>query len=255
MCLGVVLVLLGLLVPRIMSGRRVAANAVDLANIRALGMLVVGYSMDYRDRPPVLFEARAAEVFGEAGLQVRDFRGVRVRGEWFDNASLYHLALSPFPGWDVLNTPGAPQTGAWVVIEGSRGPYNPDYMLSETLYAQPEYFTEELQIGPRQWGAQALTAIRFPSMKVMMGQTTVYGFLGSGDQRSVRADGGVSACCYQSPPSAVLWGDLSASTERQSELRAGVPNRWYQTINPGLPPSEFGLPVHGTAWGIWGRDR
>ena len=125
--------------------------------------------------------------------------------------------------------------------------YFSDYKIADCLYADPQYWDRDTQDGIRQWSAQRIGSIAFPSSKGFARQVTVYDIPGFAD--------GYPACCVESVRAPVLWADLSATVEIQADLTPGVPNFWHHGQTGRMSLWSTGTPIDNTPGGVRGRDR
>lgn len=238
--LGLVILLLGITIPVLASVRHRSADAVTLNNIRQIGLAVADYADTHRDVVPAIF--KPVYTFGDAQRQsITTPHGI-IEGHWFRNDAHYRFILpEPLPG-EVLIDPRNPNgVGPW----GTESNHS-DFIIAHAFFASPAYWDRYNQKGPEQWAAQQLNAVAYPSAKGFVSQITVYDVPGFAD--------GFMTCCVDEVPSAVLWSDLSASTEIQARLNPGVPNNWFHE-GASLPVWADGRPIDNTERGILGRDR
>lgn len=246
MVIGVVGLLTALLLPALGSSRRQARQAVSLSNIRQCGIGVIGYSLDYADRPPVLAAPREV-YYGRDTPDIYVGRGVRVEVVWWDHELLWHYLLNPPPSPQVAMAPWS-QDPRKIVIDGSPTAVVPDYYLALSLYADPAYWDRFTQAGPSQWRAQRLTDIRFPSDKGLMWQQRAHAVPGS------NAEGWQHTVLLRGEPTSVLWSDASGNNLDFLSLHAGEPNFFHHSPRSVTYFSD-GWPVAATRHGIHGRDR
>lgn len=122
------------------------------------------------------------------------------------------------------------------------------YRLSNTFYADPQFFNWDTQRGLSQFRAQPLTNVAFPASKGVLFQTRMYHY----PQYGI-----VLSCCMFDLPAPIAFGDLSASEHIMRRMPHGITNFFSRTaLAPGVDPRELpGVPVDHTIAGILGRDR
>ena len=242
--IGIIGVLLSLLLPSLGSMKARTRQLGSLSNIRQIGLMLNVYAQSNRDRPPVFFDP--VYISSDGPFQEITFDdGSTIFGAWFANGSYAHMAFDPVPSIDVLRDPAAPthDRDDWHTAHRMTS----DYKLSDSFYADPDYWDRDTQEGVEQWGVQALSNVTFPSDKGMIRQIQVYDVPGFAD--------GYGACCVQDVESVVLWVDMSAQRLVQADLLPGVPNAWHHGIIGGIPPGMNGFPIDDTRHGVFGRDR
>jgi hypothetical protein len=239
--IGVIMVLMSLLVPRLSASRLGAVRTKSLSSVRQLAILTQQYANDSKELPPVIFRPELAR-YRTGPWQTHEIRGERIGGAWFNNGDYYHLLL----GEDAQSVAFAPDRPAHLRT-GAGFRQNADFRIADCYYATPEYWDRWTQRGPEQFGAQSLSLVRFPSQKGFVHQIILYHLAGWPD--------GLGACCDTKDPSAVAWGDLSATSVVQRDLNPGEPN-FYHHGNATAPSYlGSGLPVSWTRHGVLGRDR
>lgn len=239
--LGLIGVLISLLLP-VLAGTRAKSQQVrSLTNIRQIGLAVVEYADARSGVAPTVFEPIVGFRGVDPPQEIETQWGV-AQGYWFVNSSLYQLAFDePLPG-EVTLAPRNPDAD-----NPLRGIFQPDYLLAECLYATPEYYNRFTQSAPEQWVPQRLDRIRFPSAKGFAHQIARYDL-------PTRSGLAMTCCTGDLPPSAVLWGDLSAVSISQGSLLAGEPNFFHHEGAGGSLLSQ-GAPIKDTKDGVLGRDR
>lgn len=240
--IGVVGVLLAISIPSLGGARSTAYELKSLSNIRQIGLATVQYADAWKGTPPVIFQPKVGFIGIDQPQEVETQWGV-AWGYWFMSTSLYQLAFDePLPG-EVTLAPRNPEAES-----DTRGVFQPDYLLAESLYATPEYFDRFTQTAPEQWVPQRLERIRFPASKAIAHQVARY---------DIDTPSGLAmTCCFGDlPPSSVLWGDLSAVNINQGSLLPGEPNFYHHGSGPGGSLLGDGAPIDATKHGVLGRDR
>lgn len=239
---GVLLVLVAMMMPRLSSVRHQAQRVGTLSNMRQLGILHQSYADDHRGFVATLF----APVYRgptDPPERVHIYPGAHIDGDWFANAHWAWWTIDPNFPRQALLAAGNP------IRHKVRAPLptSSDFAMTSTAYAGREYWDLSTQQGPSQWGAQQLASTVFPSEKGLLLQMTVYELPGFPD--------GHPACCYTHIKTGVLWMDLSGSEERGTDLAPGVPNPWHRLARRAASPWHHGAPVLETRHGLAGRDR
>lgn len=254
--IGVAGLLLSLVLPVLGKSKLQAHLAVSLSNIRQCGTGVISYAHENADKPPVMFPPREAYIPPDSP-DLYEGRGIKTSGLWWDHQAMWNVLLSPPPPPGSCWAPGHKGDFTWV-IDGSPTAVVPDYFLSLSLYAEPQYWDRFTQRGAAQWRVQRLTDIRYPSDKGLMWQFEIYGLPGSNASDpgapGSNAYGATYTMSLRKPFSSVLWADFSATNTDFTLLHPGEPNFYY--YHP-WGPTYFspGDPISGTRLGVWGRDR
>lgn len=238
--LGVILLLIGILAPGLMQARRTAQHAINLAHIRSIGGAVYGYAADSRDSPPVIFQP--IYVRWSAGqFLYAEVDGRTLRGGWFSNSADYHNVMTGYLPSRVLLD--ATRRGS---KDNARR--DSDFLLTEVLYAVPEYWNPDTQFGVSQWAAMPMSRIEHPSAKGLVWQATTFDVEGWPN--------GHMTCCNGKVESAVGWADLSASRHVLQDLLPGVANIYHEgsSFSGWIRPTG-GMSVVNTRDGVRGRDR
>ena len=235
--IGILVVLMGVLLPGLGKSRQAARDLGVMSNIRQLGILVSAY-MDEHRAAPALFPAVRVPA-GEPHHAVSTPYG-GLRGFWFTNSKYFQYLLDERVPNSVIAAPGRPGIDTTTYIVG-------DYSLSSTFYARPDYWNRTTQRGASQWATMRLDQVRYPSSKGFMLQDFTYTISHLPD--------GMMTCCADDVSSAILWSDLSATQEVQGRMIPGVPN-FFDERNTGTTSYwQDGAPVRSTADGVHGRDR
>ncbi|MGQ0626979.1 MAG: hypothetical protein ACT4PL_02625 [Phycisphaerales bacterium] len=239
--LAIVLALAALFVGPIAGSRISAQRTAMLSNMRTLATLQVQYCDDHRGEFAVLFAPVYRSVAG--GLESVRVGERTLRGAWFENANWNWLVAAPDISPELVLAPGNPR----IHDAGSSSLVNPDYVLTNTLFASPEYWDLPTQTGPNQWRVQRIDSIAYPADKGLLLQMVTYELRDYPD--------GHMSCCFREFKAGLVWADLSASRESIGAMPLGSPNPWHHTLRRGLPSWSRGAPVLETRFGVAGRDR
>lgn len=246
--IGVVSVVLALVLSSLAHSKRTALLAVGLVRSREAGLALSMYCEVNREFPPVFFPPDPRNVDTDSSTYVVD--GNLVRGNWWFNGDYFPLALDPPLPVEVLLAPSEPVTRV-ATFHGVRSRLVSAYRLSHSFFAQPSYWTRNGRFETAAWSAQRLTSTAFPSSKGLLRQMGAWH-----DPRAAEGEPGTGAptcCLINTVQSAVLWSDLSASSEVQGRLRKGIANPYYH-LEP-LAAWADGYPIDETENGVLGRDR
>jgi prepilin-type N-terminal cleavage/methylation domain-containing protein len=239
---GVLLVLIAVVMPRLTSARLQAQRVGTLSNMRQLGILHQSYADDHRGFVASIF----SPVYRgptDPPERVHLSPGSYIDGDWFANAHWAWWTIdSAFPRAALLAA-GNPIRHRVRAPE----PTSSDFAMTSCAYAAREYWDLSTQRGPSQWGTQQLASTTFPSEKGLLMQMTTY--------ELPDFPAGHPACCYTHIKTGILWVDLSGSEERGTDLALGVPNPWHRLVQRAPNPWYHGVPVLETKGGMGGRDR
>ncbi|MDX2017791.1 MAG: hypothetical protein SFY95_09165 [Planctomycetota bacterium] len=241
--IGVIVVLLSLALPA-MSGARKSARALGgLANVRTCATALFGYAGDWRDLPPVY----APPSWPEPGTWVFDFQ--TQKRPWFDHGEAANLGLTEYAGSHLaFRAPNNQQVEPRKIVT-HRGVQisHADYTLTNTAYAEPDFFSWDRHEGPRQFRPMPLSRVRFPYAKGAFGTSKDY------------APGGVFVGYTRAPGvrSGVAFFDGSALDFELNSTPQGFFNYYAGwRVAPGVDPRSMRLAgIWDTLDGFDGRDR
>lgn len=242
-------IVLSLAIVGIEKSRKQAVLTRNLTHMRTVAAAVVHYSFDNRDLPPTLLTppTRWPETW-----QTVYAAGVRLRGSWFADTSLFYMLFDPFLPEPVLRG-GYPWAELQQTDRGTTVEWIP-YRLTSTLYAAPEYWIPERQRPLLGWGPQRFDSVAMPAQKGMC-YIPRYGdpaTLPRPGERP-RSVGEVMRVPFQMR---VAWFDLSVTQTPENELEPGVANRFSHGVDPiRTTMYDRGTPVGNTRWGLAGIDR
>lgn len=245
--IGVLAILLSLVLPALAKSRGQARQISNLSNCRQLATLVAAYATDNKDVPPAVFPPVYVNPMLNVPWTEATIGNTKLRGAWFDNGTKYQLLLRPLPPVTTFRAVEFPRDGPTIEIDGQRTSLVNHFMLSDTFYADPDYWTVDKQIGPEQWRPQRMTSVAYPSAKGLIFQFMLFGRAGY--------ESGFPSCCADNVIAPVAWSDLSASDEVLGKLKWGVPNAWHHGIPAAPQAGAKAAPLMGTERGILGRDR
>lgn len=234
--IGILVVVVGVMLPALSGPRQAARDLGVLSNIRQLGMLVSIY-MDGHRAAPALYPAQPAPDAG-GHWAVTPYGGLH--GFWFTNSKHFQYVLDQRVPDRVIYAPGRTDTDSDVYFVG-------DYSISDTFYASPDYWNRQTQRGVSQWRAMRLDQVRYPSSKGFMLQDLIYTLPEFPD--------GMMTCCARDVVSAILWSDLCATEEVQGLMPPGAPNFYDDRRVGSTSYWDNGAPVRSTVDGVHGRDR
>ncbi len=240
---SVVLIILGLALPAIGHARHRAREAAALASLRTISSTTWTYALAARDLPPTFFPPREG-YFGRDDPHRVVVNGRSLSGYWFDHSVYYHCAFSPPLPRPVLLAPASTRTAVEHVENVQTRAYA-EHRIASVFYAEPEFWTIAGQRSDRQWRPQPVSKVRFPSLKGLLYQHTVY----NAPQMPPR----YTVPNYPRGRGGVAWADHSATITAQADLRPGIPNTFdhYRATNWLLD----GAPIDTTEQGVHGRDR
>lgn len=248
---AIITVVAALAVPALRNSRDAAKQARYLSDIRQIAGAVMGYSTENKDSAPTLIpntgwpEERLTEVLVD---------GVPIRSHWFGNRGVYPLLLDPYLADDVLRGP-IDWTYRYRTNRGKVLSSTP-YLLTDTLYAAPNYWLYQSQT-PGGWGTQQMSTAALPAQKGFVHQAAFVEvpLAEPGKPVSYPPDFMTKLMTTKRP---VAWFDLSASSVNNKELLPGTINRFYFQSDPGsYGPwnANEGIPIAHTSWGLLGMDR
>jgi len=241
--IGVTLVLVSFAMPVFSRTRGRSLAAVNMSNIRQMGIGVWAYAESNKDLPPIFGPVvwpptrRWDLGFGPIG-----------DGRWFEQGWLYAFAITAeLDNTAVANAAGRAEPFPVVEYRGTRASKS-DYLLTHTLYASPAFFDRATRTGPTQFGGQHLASIAYPSSK---------GILSQGQMFHIPDAVGATACCVFDLPSPVVFADHSVSEHVLKRMPWGIYNPYASAPLPlGVDPHDRqGVPIIETPHGVAGRDR
>lgn len=246
--LGVISLLLGLALPRFAKTRESARSLGSLQNARSYALSVVLYAGDSRELPPVLFSTDLPSLTSESGEgESRSIGGQPVRGDYFSNHQLAHLAFRPALPAKALWEPGSPPRPT-MTVGGIQTAFIGDYHLTASLYTTPAFWRIGSSQDKAMWVPQTLSAIVFPAQKGLVSQDRTWQAPGTRDLhpaiRMVPPD-------Y---PVAHAFADGSALNLAPASVLPGVLNVWALPQGSGDPSAEV-RGIDFTIDGVRGRDR
>jgi len=241
--LGVLAILIAMILPSLSMSKGQSMAAVSLSNIRQMALGVQMYADENRDLPPV---------FGTPQWPVRDpwhfDFGDTGTGNWFEHSVLYALAITSMLGTtEFANAPGSSDPFQ-VVMYNSQPSSGSDYLITNTLYADPAFFDYDTQMGLSQMRPQRLGSIVFPADKGLLYQYRVF---------HQPQFGPVVACCDTDVLTPIAFADLSASEHIMRRMNNGIVNLYNNVdMESEMDLNDiFSGVVSDTRQGTRGRDR
>lgn len=235
--IGVMVVVGALIAPSISQARRSGRQLSSDQRIRSVGLGIQAYANDSKDLPPVLFSQRFA--FYPPEIETVRIGDDEVVGLWWDVTFHY---IHPLASYSPVASAFAPRSLRYVAdAQRIATQAAPDYQLSQAFYAEPAFWNRRTKVGPSQFGAQALSNVRYSGQKVLLLQHNNYLFPEFGSSVSTLAE---------HIPASIAWADGSAGSVFRSELEPGVPNCWQHSyrqwlLGDGSPGDETEDGVHG----------
>lgn len=237
--------LLALSIPHLRAVRTKAQVVARISDCHQIGLAVATYSVDNSDLPPTLFSP--PDVWPEQA-QTLMLGGVLQEGNWFANSALYFHALSSFVSERTLMGFVPPSK----FNSSGKLAWTP-YVLTETLFASPPYWTPLAQRPLLGWRAHRLDAAAIPSQKGLLIHPR---YLSSEELVSPSNPHPTHQVRRDIPETLVCWFDLSATAQDEAGLRPGIVNRFAFFSDPiRTSPYDIGPPVENTLWGLSGIDR
>jgi len=241
--IGVVVVLIGILLPVLARSKYKAQELTDLTRISAISKALALYANDSRELPPVLFSPTwpaSQPLYTDEGAELGN-------GNWFDHYWLYRVPLAGYiDSLQVFDAVGRPPAIRVSTVAGQvfRAP---QFLLTQTVYADPAFWNWETQVGLAQFQTQALSRVLRPDAKGQLVQASSYR---GGEERLIPVS--------DPEPRCVTFFDGSAATLDFTKLKPGMWNIYAANIylDPSIDPREVNwLPVVTTYQGVTGADR
>lgn len=154
--IAMIALLIALLSPSLGQARKLARDAVSLANIRGHAAIFNTYAGSNSDAWPIVVNPKATKQV----LWVDDRTPLDVRGYfWTDNS--WSLALAPEYYEGKTDHPSLfyPGRRPW--------PYT-SYYYGNAFIARPEFWNRETRTNPEQWGLTRVDEVTFPSAKALL---------------------------------------------------------------------------------------
>ncbi len=226
----VLTVLVGILVPSLVSARRMAKAASSVSRLREHAQIFAMYGLDHRGAFPRFINPDGTH--GSWGGSDDRTYPAESRYPYFAQAVFWPVAMQASyyapHGWgaDVFYPPHAnlqqPATSADL-----------PYQYSATAIARPEYWRATERTGPLQWRVVQTTEVAFPAQKVILSAVV--------DRGLPKAEAHVA------------WMDSSASRHGPLEFEPGYPGG--EGVFEGTWSTEASWPIGShTLSGVSGRD-
>lgn len=152
--ISIIGLLITLLLPAVAAVRESARDLVSLSNIRNHSAVFQMYTSDWNDYLPFVTRPDVDQSI------------IRGCGGWGYSNYFGASQVWPIPLSDSYYEGRC--EGPEFVHPSRRDDALIDYWLSSSILADPPYWDLSTRTGPRQWGAQRLTSITFPSAKAVL---------------------------------------------------------------------------------------